>query len=306
MKTTIKVIDNRIYFGKDSYALEKKFVKKLDRMIKGVTQEKPKEDALLINEGKEGKGKSNTAFIEACYFKAKTGRDIHVFFKLEDMINFAKSTEKKIIWWDEPSLDSLSKDQLNNLNKNLERLMMTVRKKRHLFIINYTKFWKFLEYIIVDRAIGMVHMKEKKIGRFFYIRKKRLEFLWNQYRTKKRRDYLKASSFGGNFPDLMESYFEFAQATIHGIKNATFEDYEKQKDVSILSIGDKEKSKAQIQDEKRIKIWQERIVKIIEYAKRKGLSQRELCAAGNFPRVDFYEIRAKLLMNRPDVTTGTG
>ena len=247
---TIKVRDNFLIVGDKQYAIEKKLVKKLDRVVRGVTQESPKEDALLINEGKERKGKTNASVVEAAYFKAQTGRDVHLFFRLEPMIEFAKSTKNKIIIYDEPSLDSLTGDQLNSMNKDMQRLFMTVGKNRHIFIINYTKFWKFLEYIVVDRANGMIKMSDKEVGRFFYIRQKRLEFLWNEFRTKHKRAYKQAASFGGAMPNFMSREFSNLGFHVEDKQNATLEDYEEQKDKAIMSIGDKKSSKVKEKEEK--------------------------------------------------------
>lgn len=250
MMMTIKVIENNIIVGDKSYALEKKLVKKLERVVRGVTQKNPKEDAVFINEGKEGKGKTNSSILEAVYLGCRTKREIHLFFRLEELMEFAKSTKEMIIIWDEPALDSLSKDQVNQRNVDMQRLFMTIRKKRHIFIINYTKFWKFPEYLVVDRSNGMVHMSEKEIGRFFYIRQKRLEFLWNEYRTKHKRVYLKAASFGGSMPNFMEENFNQLGLYVNKIKDATLADYEREKDEATRSIGVKDNKKAQERDHK--------------------------------------------------------
>ena len=247
---TIKAIENRLIIDGEEFVIEKQLVRKLNRVVKGITQDAPKEDAVFINEGKEGKGKTNTSIVEAAYVKAKTKRSIHLFFRLEKLIEFAQSTKEKIIIWDEPSLDSLSTEQVSKLNRNMLRLFMTVRKKRHFFIINYTKFWKFPEYMIVDRSNGMVHMREDKIGRFMYIRKRRLEFLWNQYRSRHKRSYRKAMSFGGRMPNIMEKHFDKIGIYVGDIKDASYEDYDKYKDEAIESIGKREEK----QDKNKIKL----------------------------------------------------
>ncbi len=274
MEMIIKIVENRMIIDGEEFVLEKKLIKKLDRVVRGITQESPKEDAVLINEGKEGKGKTNSSIVEALYVKIKTRRQIHLFFRLEKLIEFAQSTEKKIIIWDEPSLDSLSTEQVNTLNKNMLRLFMTIRKKRHFFIINYTKFWKFPEYIIVDRSNGMVHMREDQTGRFLYIRKNRLEFLWNEFRTRHRRSYRKAMSFGGRMPLIMEKHFDKLGIHVGYIENATYKDYEKVKDEAIESIG----KKAGKLDKNAIKLNELRR-KISQINLRsKGITREELAA----------------------------
>jgi len=231
------------------YALENKLVQKLDIMIKRCTTKHPKRDALLINEGSEGEGKTNSSICEAYYAKYKTDREVYLFFKLRELIEMAKNTYDKIFIWDEPSLDSLAIDHYKETNIQLMRLLMTARKRRHFFIINMTKFWKFNEYIVVDRNLGLIHMysrKEIQPGRFIYVRKKNLEGLYLGYKFSKRRQYKKYMSFGGAFPDIMEKHFDKMGFNVVGFdgkvyKNATYDIYEKEKDKAILSIGTNEK-----------------------------------------------------------------
>jgi hypothetical protein len=186
--------------------------------------------------------------------KILTGRPIHLFFRLEEMMKFAQKTEKQIIIWDEPALDSLSTDQLNTLNRDMLRLFMTIRKKQHFFIINFTKFWKFPEYMIVDRALGMIHVysrREMEIGRYLYIPKRNLERLWNDYRKQKKRNYKAFTLFHGTFPEVMEEYFECFDISIGNKDHCTLKDYEEQKDIGINSIGDN-KSKM---SKKELALW---------------------------------------------------
>ncbi|KKK73682.1 hypothetical protein LCGC14_2891400, partial [marine sediment metagenome] len=252
------------------YPIEKQLIKKLERVVRGITQDNPKEDAVFINEGKEGKGKTNSSIVEALYVKIRTRRAVHLFFRLEKLIEFAQSTEKKIIIWDEPALDSLSTEQVSKLNRNMLRLFMTIRKKRHFFIINYTKFWKFPEYIIVDRSNGMIHMREDQIGRFLYIRKRKLELLWNEYRIRHKRSYRKVMSFGGRMPLILGEQFDKLEFYVNDIKNATYEDYERCKDEAIGSIG----KKTGKEDKNLIKLNELR--RKISNAKLKGLTQTDL------------------------------
>lgn len=230
------------------YYLDPQLIKKIEVMIKRCETNKTKKDALLINEGAEGEGKTNSSCAEAYLIKYSTGRQIHLFFRLKTMIDYSKNNERKICIWDEPSLDSLSTDQQNKLNKNLIRLLMTVRIKRHFFIFNLTKFFKFSEYIVVDRCLGLIHMysrKEIEPGRFVYIRRRNLEKLYTTYHASKRRLYKKLKSFRGSFPDILETKFNLMDITVHGIdrviEHCTLADYELEKNKAISMIGEEEK-----------------------------------------------------------------
>lgn len=226
------------------YGLEKRLVKKIDLMIDRCEQKNPKRDAVLICEGSEGEGKTNSSVAISYYIKSKTQRDIHIFFRLEGLIKFAQENKGKIIIWDEPALDSLGSDWYKRVNKDLIRLLMTVRKNRHFFIFNFTRFYRFSEYIIVDRGLGLVHMysrNEIQPGRFVYIKRRDLEALYTTYKKSKKRIYKSLTSFRGNFPEVMEKHFDKMDICVEGKVHATLADYEKQKDLGIMSIGEKKK-----------------------------------------------------------------
>lgn len=228
------------------YALENRLIKKIDIMVDRCYRDKVEKDSVMINDGSEGEGKTNSSVAEAVYArwrgKEKYGvdREIYLWFRLEQMIDFAKRTEKKIIIWDEPSLDALKKDAVTSLNTMLERLLMTCRVKRHFFIINMTKFHKFSEYIVVDRALGLVHLysrKEIEPGRFIYIKKRKLEPLYQTYLSKHKRMYQELRDFGGQFPEIMIKHFDKMGIYVNGIPNATLQIYRAEKMKAIESIG---------------------------------------------------------------------
>ncbi len=237
------------------YHLENRLIEKLDIMISRCTNTVTRKDAVLIVEGGEGEGKSNSAEAIAYYAKSKMKRPIHMFFRLKPLIEFAKNYENMIIIWDEPALDSLSTDWWKETNKDLIRLLMTCRKKRHFFIFNFVKFYKFSEYVVVDRSLGLIHMYSRRgiiPGRFIYVRMKNLENLFVDYRTKKKREYKKYMAFGGSFP-IVEKYLGKMGITIEGIENATLEDYERLKDKAISSIGD-ERQKTNVHLQKYLQL----------------------------------------------------
>lgn len=233
------------------YGLETKLVNKLDIMIARCTNQTKRKDALLIIEGAEGEGKTNSSEAVSYYVKYKTGRDIHMFFRLKPLFEFAKSTSEKIIIWDEPAIDSLSTDWYRKASKDIIRLLMVCRKKRHFLIFNFVKFYKFSEYIVVDRALGLVHMYsryETESGRMAYIRKKHLENLFNDYKQKKQRNYKKYMAFGGTFP-VVEHLIGKMGIYVEGKLCKDLQMYEELKDRAIESIGieDEEVHKAKIE-----------------------------------------------------------
>ena len=225
------------------FPLEKSFVDKLDIVCKRLTRKSPKSDAVFIFEGKEGEGKTTYGVATAYYISEKAGKEFnqrHVFFDLGKMIQFAQETEGQIMIWDEPSLQALSTDARKKIVEDLKRLLMTARKKRHCIIICMTKFWHFSEYIVVDRALFIVHVyaREDVPGRFIYIRGKFLQNLWNDYKFKRQRNYFKYGSFSvrGTFPDVLNPDYEY-----NVLKEFDVKAYEVEKDKGIASIGKDEK-----------------------------------------------------------------
>lgn len=223
-----------------NYYLDPKIIKKLDLMSDRCTRSNAKKDACLIVEGGEGEGKTNTSIACAYYVKKKTGMPIHLFFRLDNLIKFAQTNTNCIIIWDEPALDALSTDSLSRINKDLIRLLMAVRINRHFFIFNFTKFYKFNEYIVVDRALGLIHMysrKEIEPGRFVYIKKRNLEKLYLSYKQSKKRLYKKYSSFRGSFSEVMNRHFDSMGIHVNGYEKATINNYESEKSKAIEGIG---------------------------------------------------------------------
>jgi len=104
-----------------------------------------------------------------------------------------------------------------------------------------TKFYKFNEYIVVDRAVGMIHVYSRnnvEPGRFAYIRMGNLEKLYRDWRFKKQRNHFKYAErfIRGTFPDVLNPHYKNNVLSEFDIK-----DYEKRKDDAIKAIG-KEKN----------------------------------------------------------------
>lgn len=213
------------------YFLEKRLVSKLDLIADRVTRPNPKKDASIIIEGGEGEGKSTLAGACGYYLAYKTNRPFsnkNFFFKLKPLIEFAQSTENQIIILDEPGLEGLSTDWYNRANKDLVRLLMLCRKKRHIFIFCFTKFYKFSDYITVERSLALIHVYSRRNiepGRFVYIPKKRLERLVMLWRSSRKRGYKTLNSFRGSFPDVLDKLIDIKA-------------YEAEKDKAIAAIGE--------------------------------------------------------------------
>jgi hypothetical protein len=233
---TVYLTDKKIPFNKA-------FIQKFDLMIERVTQKNPKADAVFQNEGGEGMGKTTFSCAQAYYIAYKTGRTFsekNVFLDIKKAIDFAKSTEGQIIIFDEPAKGVLKMQWRNILQQNLIELLMLSRKKRHFIIFNFVKFYKFNEYIVVDRCLAMAHLYEqrnnKKVYAFAYIPKMKLEDLYNDAIKKHQRNYFKYCLFTGEFPDVLNPEKKY-----NILDSFNYDAYDKEKDRVIATIGDKDK-----------------------------------------------------------------
>lgn len=252
-------------------------------MIARCIQKNPKKDAVLLFEGAEGEGKTTFSVAVGYYVKLKTGRVFNhtrLFFDLKDMIKFAQETEAQIIIWDEPALQALSRDVLTNMVKDLDRLLMMARKKRHFIMINMAYFNKFNEYIVWQRPLGMIHVYSRKeiyAGRYVYIKKRALEQLWYSWRRKRKREYRKfcSKAIRGTFPDVLNPTYKN-----NVLSDFDLDYYEKIKDEAIMKIGAKEEKKDLYAKYKRIiallirRINKKDNEKIQDLTKEVGINER--------------------------------
>lgn len=256
------------------YPLEERLIKRIDLMIKRVMQRNPKRDAVLLIEGPESEGKTTLSAALGYYISEKTGREFsnsNVFFDVQKMIEFLQNTDEQIAIWDEPALVALTGDWNKRIIKDLTRLLMMCRKKRHFIIINMTYFNKFTDYIVWQRPLGMIHVysrDEEHAGRFVYIRKKKLEKLWLDWHRKKQRNYKKYSSkrVRGTFPDVLNPDYKH-----NVLSEFDYDAYDDAKDKAIQSVG-KEK---ETENTKLLKL-QYRCSQLSKELKNRGIEQQEV------------------------------
>jgi len=219
----VRVTDKQFY-------MEDRLKDKLDLMVKRSTGKK-KFDNLVILDGDEGYGKTTLSMQVAYYYSFTTGRPFnlsHVFFDIEKLIKFASETKEQVIVWDEAALGGLTDQWQNKIQMRLIQLLMVARKKRHFFIFNIPKVFKLRDYVILDRAIALVHVyarNEIELGRFVYFTKKKKELLYYDWKGSRRRNYKKFVDFRGTFPNVLAELIDE-------------DEYDKMKDEAILSIGD--------------------------------------------------------------------
>ena len=248
-----------------SYVTDKKIAiptslwKKIQICIYRCERETPKTDSLIIIEGDEGVGKTTfSAMIGyiVSYYTKRPFSEKNFFFDLGTLINFAKSTKKQIIILDESALELLSSEWWKKTQIDLIKTLMMARKRRHFLIFNLTKFYKFPEYIIVDRARCLIHIYTRGSypePRFIYIKRKYLEQLYNDYRFKKRRRYFfyasKSGKIRGTFPNVLDDSKEYNILDVFNLSS-----YETSKDKAIEKIGESNKKNSEDPENEKYKL----------------------------------------------------
>lgn len=284
---TVYATDKKIPFNK-------MFLQKLDLMIDRVTQKNPKLDAVFQNEGGEGLGKTSFSVAQYYYIAWKTKKKFthkNVFFDVGKAIEYAQSTEGEIIVFDEPATAVLKVQWRNKIQQDLITLLMLARKKRHFIIFNFVKFYRFNEYIVVDRCLGMAHLYERKDRKgyaFAYIPRGNLESLYNDAIKKHYRNYFKYSIFTGEFPDVLNPEKKYNLLDLFDV-----EEYEKEKDKAILNIGKSPKKETSPERKDLLKLkklvgsLKPPIKTKTELAEKLGLDTKTLWAWGKIPDNDI-------------------
>jgi len=246
--------------------MDPRLKEKMDLMVKRSTGKK-KMDNLIVIDGDEGIGKSTLSVYLAYYYASKSERTFsvdNIFFDVNKLIQFAQTTEDQIIIWDEAALGGLSIEHSKQHQINLTKLLMTARKKRHLWIFNIPKFFKLNEYILVDRAIALIHVyarRQLEAGRFCYYKKKAKEKLFYHRIRTRQREYYKYMSFWGTFPNCLTKIIDEDK-------------YEAMKDEAIASIGKEEKKNR----------YERRIYEMMKYMIDSGLTHKKIAEITGVPR----------------------
>lgn len=209
---------------KDFY-LDDNLIANLDFCIR---RQKKGWDNLLIIDGDEGSGKSTLAKAIGYYLAQQTGTEFtvdNVFFKLEEMMEYAANNEKKVILWDEAAMEALAKDWMGNLQKKLIKILMMARKKGHMWIFVIPDFSQLSHYIAVRRSLGLIHVYSQdnlSRGTFVFMNKPKKNSAYNLMKKTKMAHYYK---------------FDFAGKFTEGSKYVIDDEaYEEKKDEAILSL----------------------------------------------------------------------
>jgi len=215
----VKVTDKNYYLGE-----------KLAEKIKLSSQRCQNNlDAVLVVDGDEGFGKTTISFQIAYYASYLLGRNFdhtNVFFNLDKMIEFGKNNSKQVIVWDEAALGGLSEEWNSIAQKKLLKFVMIARKKNHFLVMNIPKFFKLREYLILDRAIGLVHVyspDQITRGRLAYYTKKAKENLFYDWKRSKKRNYKLYYSFR----EVFTKFIPIDEEKYDKIKDEAIENFDK-------------------------------------------------------------------------------
>jgi hypothetical protein len=142
------------------------------------------------------------------------------------MFNFAKTTSKQVVWWDEAALGGLASETYNREQTTLLQLLMVARKKQHFYIFVIPKYYRLKEGII-ERAICLLHVfSHDKItrGRYCYYSKDGLNNMYRHWKSSKHPGYKEFYMYPGTFAENLPLVIDEKL-------------YDEKKDIAILSIG---------------------------------------------------------------------
>jgi len=233
-------------FNDHNFYIEKKVAKVVEIFVK---KQKKNNDNLLIISGNTGTGKSNLATLICAYYSYLTGikYDVsRVFFKSPDFVKEAISTENQIFHYDESLFSAMATDWQTQEQKQLIKMLLLCRKKRHFYVFCIPDFFKLKDTIKVEKCNGLIYtyLRKTSPGRFLYFRGKKREKLLSIYKKTGRKKYYACKSFRGTFAKVLPKIID--ETT-----------YDRNKDDAILSLIVTEKTKGQSKlDELRTKVSQ--------------------------------------------------
>jgi hypothetical protein len=210
------------------YPIDKLKVKELNKLCDRVSG-RHKHQNVIITEGKEGYGKSTITAGDAYYMAYTLRRRLTLFFNVDALIDYSKRTKDEIIIFDDAAIAGLSIEAYNKQIVTLIKVLMLGRKNRNTYFINIQDVTR-MKSPLVERAIGMNRVYSPdglSLGKFVWYNENQLRYLFDTWKTRKKRDY-SHYQFRGNFSNVLYKIFNE-------------EEYDKLKDDLILSIGEKNK-----------------------------------------------------------------
>jgi len=232
---------------------------------------KKNNDNLIILSGNTGTGKSNLATLICAYYSYLTGikYDVdRVFFNSKNFVNEAISTNCQIFHYDESLFSAMAQDWQKQEQKELIKMLLLCRKKRHFYVFCIPDFFKLKDTIKVEKCNGLIytHLKKSSPGRFMYFRGKKREKLLSDYKKTNRKRYNIFKSFRGTFARVLPKIIDEVE-------------YDKRKDKAILSLIDTKKEGKDKLNELKIKVsglYKQLNVKQKDVAKALGINPRNL------------------------------
>jgi len=148
----IKVTDKQ-------FSMNELLMKNLDILIKAVDR---KWDGLLLFDGVEGSGKTTLAKQVSYYEAYKNKSDFnlnHVTFTAKEFMEAVDNAKKKTpILWDEAVFGALGTEWATTINRTIEKMFVTIRKKQLFINIVIPWFYMLRPYLAVGRTRALIHI----------------------------------------------------------------------------------------------------------------------------------------------------
>jgi len=181
-----------------------------------------------------------------------------IFFDPDKFIEYGTSTKEQVFILDESAFGGLSGDAMTKIGKKLIKFSMIIRKKRHVVFLNIPKFFKLNEYLMVDRAVALIHVYARggtQLGRFVYFTNTQKEKLFYGYKKSRIRKYKTLYTLRGTFPNALGLLINEKE-------------YDKKKDEAILLFG-------AMDEKEKADTIKEKVKKHLEYKEKHGIKCRK-------------------------------
>lgn len=203
----------------------------LDAMINRIVDriKKYNNEGFLIITGDTGTGKTTLASTICARASTLLERDYDnssIYFDSDKMVKDAINTKEKIYHYDEALFSSMATDWQTKAQKNLIKMLLLCRKKKHFFVFCIPDFFKLKDTIAVEKSIGLIRTYLRdgiRPGAFTYYKKKSKDTLYTRYKRKGIKDYKMFISYRGTFANDFGNIVD---------ENT----YDKMKDTAILTI----------------------------------------------------------------------
>ena len=212
---------------KDPYYISPKIKKQFQKSARIIKEEN--QDRVFTITGREGSGKSLLAMQFAWIIDNSFNLD-DIAFTSEQFSNLIKTTNKKVIIFDEAYNGLSSKGAISKQNKELLKLLIECRQRNLMVFIVLPSIFLLEKYMVLFRSHALFHVaisKKNYKNRFYkvynYANKMRLYILGQKYMSYSKPFIVQKHRFYGIYPPTIDEG-EYERAKLKAFRGRTKEE----------------------------------------------------------------------------------